>query len=51
MSRLFKFTLAVVTLAWTAQAFADDAYYYLPLEGLNITEGSIPNRDEPIREG
>jgi hypothetical protein len=45
MTRFLKSTLAIVALACTAQAFSDDAYYYLPLQTVNFTEGSIPQLD------
>lgn len=45
MSRFLLSALAVAALAGPARAPADDAYYYLPLTKLELTEGSLPKAE------
>ncbi len=45
MFRFLRFALALAALAWTAPLAAEDAYYSLPLDRLELTEGSLPKAE------
>lgn len=46
MSRLRLTLVSAAALAWTATAFAEDAFYSVPIQNLKIIEGKLPGAVE-----
>ena len=46
MFRLMKCVLVLAAVVWASRAMAEDAYYYMPLDKLELTEGSLPKGEK-----
>src|SRR3989304_3803178 len=46
MRRFLQFVFALIAVVWAARDVAEDAYYCIPLDKLELTEGKLPKGEK-----